>query len=128
MNNTGGFLQVIGVAIIVSGLIAGSGLWPKGGYDYEMSVSEAQIEDLEALQKMLKTGIGFGASKVAMIKKAHAQKKVLASAVASLGLVFGLLFYGFGHLINLISSIAEHLKEVADRDKKPDVEEKQSIS
>ena len=108
----GQVLKILGVLTMISGVITGYSMWPDKS-QYEMIKLEAEIADLEALQKELKYGRGLSGSlgRKRLATAQYEARKSYALYFVIGGIISGLLFFGFGELLERNRLIEQNLRQ-----------------
>ena len=108
----GQVLKILGVLTMISGVITGCSMWPDKS-QYEMIKLEAEIADLEALQKELKYGRGLSGSlgRKRLATAQYEARKSYALYFIIGGIISGLLFFGFGELLERNRLIEQNLRQ-----------------
>ena len=135
----GKILKILGVLIMISGVITGFSIWPDKINKFEINIAEhdAEIADLEALQRLLLHGVAPGPIRkgvpTAVAAAQYEAGKSYALYFIIGGIISGLLFFGFGDLLERNRLIEQNLRQKnnkvhkANSDLHSNEKEKQSI-
>ncbi|MCG2759287.1 MAG: hypothetical protein L6263_12765 [Desulfobacteraceae bacterium] len=94
----GQILKILGVLIMISGVISGYSMWPDKS-QYEEIKLDAEIADLKALQRLFQYGVDPGPVRSGVASAQYEDRKSYALYFIIGGIISGLLFFGFGELI-----------------------------
>ena len=113
----GRILKILGVLIMISGVITGFSIWPDQITKFEIDSAElnAEIADLEALQRLLRDGVAPGPVRkgvpTAVAVAQYEDRKSYALYFIIGGIISGLLFFGFGDLLERNRLIEQNLRQ-----------------
>jgi DNA-directed RNA polymerase subunit RPC12/RpoP len=113
----GQILKILGVLIMISGVITGFSIWPDKITKSEIDIAElnAEIADLEALQRLLRYDVAPGPVRkggpTAVAAAQYEDRKSYALYFIIGGIISGLLFFGFGDLLERNRLIEQNLRQ-----------------